>query len=109
MLIDEGWLHLYHGSQRVQCEGRVGEYSVGALLLDRDNPARVLARSEQPIMRPMAEFERNGFVPDVVFPTAMIQSSIDQHDDLLSVYYGAADTSIGVVDFARKDILSALH
>ncbi len=109
ILIDEGWLHLYHGSQRVQREGRVGEYSVGALLLDRDNPARVLARSDQPIMRPMAEFERNGFVPDVVFPTAMINSTIHQHDDLLSVYYGAADTSIGVVVFSRQDIVSALH
>ncbi len=79
ILIDEGWLHLYHGSQRVQQDGRVGEYSVGALLLDRNNPARVLARSDQPIMRPIAEFERNGFVPDVVFPTAMINSNIHEH------------------------------
>ena len=108
ILIDEGWLHLYHGSQRVQQDARVGEYSVGALLLDRDNPAQVLARTDQPIMRPMAEFERNGFVPDVVFPTAMINSSIHQHADRLSVYYGAADTSIGVVDFSKQDILDAL-
>ncbi len=61
ILIDEGWLHLYHGSQRVHGAGRVGEYAVGALLLDRDNPARVLARSDQPIMRPTSEFERNWF------------------------------------------------
>ena len=108
ILIDEGWLHLYHGSQRVHGDGRVGEYAVGALLLDRDNPARVLARSDQPIMRPTAEFERNGFVPDVVFPTAMIHSNSHEQDNLLSVYYGAADTSIGVVDFSKQDVLNAL-
>ena len=60
-------------------------------------------------MRPMTEFERNGFVPDVVFPTAMINSNSHKHDDLLSVYYGAADTSIGVVVFSRQDILNAIH
>lgn len=108
LLIDEGWLHLYHGSQRVQRNGHVGEYSVGALLLDRDNPGRVIARSEQPIMRPTTDFERNGFVPDVVFPTALINSTIGERDDRLSVYYGAADTSIGVVDFSKQDILDAL-
>jgi predicted GH43/DUF377 family glycosyl hydrolase len=109
VLIDEGWLHLYHGSQRARQDGRVGEYSVGALLLDRDNPAQVLARSDQPIMRPVTEFERNGFVPDVVFPTALIHSRIPEQDDLLSVYYGAADTSIGVVAFSKRDILNAIH
>ncbi|QDT62509.1 Beta-1,4-mannooligosaccharide phosphorylase [Stieleria bergensis] len=104
LLIEEGWLHLYHGSRRDEREGHVGEYSVGALLLDRDNPARVLARSTQPIMRPMSEFERNGFVPRVTFPTAAIE-----HDDLISVFYGAADTSTGVVCFAKQDILGALN
>ncbi len=109
ILIDEGWLHLYHGSRRTQHDGRVGEYSVGALLLDRDDPFRVLARSGQPMMAPMAEYERNGFVPNVVFPTAMIPTSLEQSDDRMSVYYGAADTAIGVVDFSKQDILKSLH
>ncbi|QEF97370.1 Beta-1,4-mannooligosaccharide phosphorylase [Stieleria maiorica] len=109
ILIDEGWLHLYHGSQRARQGGRVGEYSVGALLLDRDDPSQVLARSQQPIMRPVAESERNGFVANVVFPTALIESNRDDHDDVLSVYYGATDTSIGVVAFSKRDILNAIH
>lgn len=109
VLIDEGWLHLYHGSQRARRDGSVGEYSVGALLLDRDNPSQVLASSRQPIMRPETEFERDGFVPNVVFPTALIHSNIDEHDDLLSVYYGAADTSVGVVAFSKREILRAIH
>ncbi|WP_436714646.1 glycosidase [Roseiconus lacunae] len=104
VLIDEGWLHLYHGSQRAQQDGHVGEYSVGALLLDRNNPAHVLARSAHPIMRPVTEFEKNGFVPGVVFPTAAIAQG-----DLLSVYYGAADTSTCVVRFATQDILNAIY
>jgi predicted GH43/DUF377 family glycosyl hydrolase len=109
ILIDEGWLHLYHGSRRTQRDGRVGEYSVGALLLDRDDPFRVLARSGQPMMAPMAEYERNGFVPNVVFPTAMIPAGLDQSDDRMSVYYGAADTAIGVVEFSKQDILKSLQ
>jgi predicted GH43/DUF377 family glycosyl hydrolase len=60
-------------------------------------------------MRPVTVFERNGFVPDVVFPTALIHSRIPEQDDLLSVYYGAADTSIGVVAFSKRDILNAIH
>jgi predicted GH43/DUF377 family glycosyl hydrolase len=108
ILLDEGWLHLYHGSQPSHRDGHVGEYAVGALLLDRDNPAQVLAQSDEPIMRPTADFERNGFVPDVVFPTAMINSAIGDNNDRLSVYYGAADTAIGVVDFSKQDILNAL-
>ncbi|MDV6030618.1 MAG: glycosidase [Phycisphaera sp. RhM] len=109
ILIDEGWLHLYHGSRRTEHDGRVGEYSVGALLLDRDDPSRVLARSGQPMMAPMAEYERNGFVPNVVFPTAMIPASLDHSDDRMSVYYGAADTAIGVVNFSKQDILKSLQ
>ena len=109
ILIDEGWLHLYHGSQRIEREGCVGEYCAGALLLDRDNPAHVLARSAQPIMRPVTEFEHTGFVPNVVFPTAMINANIHLQGDLLNIYYGAADTSIGVVTFSKQDILNALH
>ena len=53
---------------------------------------------------PTADFERSGFVDNVVFPTAMVE-----RDDTLSVYYGAADTYTGVVEFSRKELLAALH
>jgi beta-1,2-mannobiose phosphorylase / 1,2-beta-oligomannan phosphorylase len=104
ILIEEGWLHLYHGSQRSDRPGQVGTYSVGALLLDRDDPSLILARSSESIMVPTAEFERSGFVPDVVFPTAMIDQG-----ETFSVYYGAADTCVGVVTFSRTELLAALH
>ena len=72
ILIDEGWLTLYHGSASSNIAGTVGRYAAGALLLDRDDPSRVLARSSEPIMLPTTDYETNGFVPNVVFPTAML-------------------------------------
>jgi predicted GH43/DUF377 family glycosyl hydrolase len=102
--VDEGWLEIYHGSRRSARANEVGAYSAGALLLDRDDPARVLKRSRGAIMEPSASFEQQGFVPDVVFPTALIESG-----DTLQLYYGAADTSVGVVEFSRQELLEALH
>jgi predicted GH43/DUF377 family glycosyl hydrolase len=55
-------------------------------------------------MQPSADFEQQGFVPNVVFPTALIESG-----DSLNIYYGAADTCIGVVEFSRRELLDALH
>lgn len=104
VLLDQGWLAIYHGSRRVDRAGEVGAYSAGALLLDRDDPTRVLRRSHGPIMRPTAGFERIGYVDNVVFPTAVIASG-----DTLSVYYGAADTCAGLVDFSQRELLAALH
>lgn len=102
--IDEGWLEIYHGSRRSTRADEVGAYSAGALLLDRDDPARVLKRSHGAIMQASARFEQQGCVPNVVFPTALIENG-----DTLQLYYGAADTSIGVVEFSRLELLEALH
>jgi len=102
--MEDGWLEIYHGGQRAARAGKVGAYSAGALLLDRNNPARVLRRSHEPIMQPTAEFEQCGFVDNVVFPTALVE-----RDDTLQVYYGASDTFIGMVEFSRKELLAALH
>ena len=102
--IDEGWLEIYHGSRRSAQANKVGTYSAGALLLDRDDPTCILKRSRGPIMQPSASFEQHGFVPNVVFPTALIESG-----DSLHLYYGAADTSIGVAKFSRQELLAALH
>lgn len=101
--LDEGWLEIYHGSRRQPSSGVVGAYSVGALLLDYDYPARVLRRSSEPIMQPAFDFEQCGFVPNVIFPTGIIAE-----DDALQLYYGAADSCVGVVEFSRRELLAAL-
>ena len=96
-----GWVEIYHGNERIT--GRVGVYCAGALLLDIDDPQHVLARTTGPIMRPEADFEREGFVPDVVFPTAVIERG-----ERLQVYYGAADAHVGVVEWSKQDLMAAL-
>lgn len=91
-----GWLMVYHGvSGRIyrdrdhQPEVR---YCAGAMLLDPDDPLRVLHRSESPTLEPQNEAERSGVVDNVVFPTAL-----DVRDGgRVDVYYGMADARIGV-------------
>jgi predicted GH43/DUF377 family glycosyl hydrolase len=99
-----GWLELYHGSRRATKPGEVGAYTAGLLLLDADDPATVRAHTPEPIMAAQEPWEREGFVPDVVFPTGVVEDG----DDWL-VYYGAADTHVGVTAFSRSDLIGALR
>jgi predicted GH43/DUF377 family glycosyl hydrolase len=90
LLTPWGWLTIYHGVERTAVRSRV-RYCAGVLLLDRDDPGRVLYRTREPILAPQALEECEGVVSDVVFPTA-----IDQNEAGVDVYYGMADASIGV-------------
>ena len=81
----EGWLLIYHG---VSGDGR---YSLGVALLDLQEPTRILFRQTEPILEPELEWEINGYVPNVVFSCG--QAVIDGN---IHVYYGGADTAIGV-------------
>jgi beta-1,2-mannobiose phosphorylase / 1,2-beta-oligomannan phosphorylase len=103
ILCNEGWLSLYHGSTPSSIAGTVGCYSAGAILLDREQPSQVLARSSEPIMQPNADFEAHGFVPNVVFPTAML----DRGDEL-QIFYGAADTCVASARFSKQSVLDSL-
>jgi beta-1,2-mannobiose phosphorylase / 1,2-beta-oligomannan phosphorylase len=99
----EGWLEIYHGNSKRAEDMGIGTYSGGLLLLDLDNPRRIIGRSGA-VFRPETEYEREGFVPDVVFPTGVVE-----RDGRLLVYYGGADTFTGVVEFSLKDVLEAVH
>ncbi len=96
VLTPSGWLTIYHGvAGRIE-EGsdhqRHVRYCAGALVLDRDNPRRVIYRSPTPILEPETPEEQVGIVPNVVFPTGT-----DLHaDGRLDVFYGMADFCIGV-------------
>jgi predicted GH43/DUF377 family glycosyl hydrolase len=98
----DGWLEFYHGSTRPAGDGSVGAYSAGALLLDLHEPHRIVRKSPKPILVPETDFEQSGFVPNVVFPTGVV----DRGETLL-VYYGAADTACAVVELSMDDILAA--
>jgi beta-1,2-mannobiose phosphorylase / 1,2-beta-oligomannan phosphorylase len=99
----DGWLEIYHGNRRPTRPGEVGKYSTAALLLDPKDPARILKRTAASIFEPSADFERSGFVPDVVFPTGIVESG-----NSYLVYYGAADCRTAVVAFDRDELLDGL-
>ena len=93
----EGWLEIYHGANDEH------RYCLGALLLDLRDPSRVIARSEQPIMEPTAEYELTGFFGNVVFTNGHIVAG-----DKISMYYGASDEVICGAEFSIKEILNSL-
>lgn len=97
--VKEGWLLIHHGVSGTLAAGWGPQpdawYSAGAMLLDPDDPGTVLARSSGPLLEPLTSAEREGTVPNVVFPTA-----IEEIAGRRFVFYGMADSSIGV---ARLD------
>ena len=101
---DRGWLKIYHASCRPAPGEPIGVYAAGALLLDGDDPGRVIARTPDAFMRPQEDFESTGFVKAVVFPTGYAM----QDDDIL-LYYGAADTDVGVARYRFADLMDALE
>lgn len=101
--VPDGWLELYHGNRHPTQPGAVGAYYAGALLLDPDDPAKVRRRSPGPFFVPEADFERVGFVANVVFPTGIVRD-----EESLLVYYGAADASTAVVEFSESAVLDTL-
>jgi predicted GH43/DUF377 family glycosyl hydrolase len=94
---DAGWLEIYHG-----CDEN-SRYCLGALLLDIDDPRQVLARSDEPIMEPTAEYEQQGFFGNVVFTNGHVVDG-----DRLRLYYGASDTVICGADLSIRAILELL-
>ena len=71
-------------------------YGAGAMILSADDPAVVLARTATPLLSPETENERSGIVPNVVFPTA-----IEEIEGRTFVFYGMADSRIGVAELTR--------
>ena len=100
-----GWLMIYHGVAGEILEGVDHQpyvnYSAGAMVLDLDDPRKILYRSPEPTLAPETEEERVGIVPNVVFPTGIDARANGRVD----VYYGMADSAIGV---ARLDIPAQL-
>jgi predicted GH43/DUF377 family glycosyl hydrolase len=94
----EGWLEIYHGANKEQ------RYCLGLLLLDLNEPWRVLARSEEPIMEPVAEYERAGFFGNVVFTNGHLVEG-----DKVTMYYGASDSVICGATFSISELLGTLR
>lgn len=99
----EGWLLLYHGVL-TSCNGFV--YSMGAALLDLDEPWKIVARGRDYLLSPQAPYEQVGDVPNVVFPCAAL---VDRDTDRLTIYYGAADTVTCLAHAHLSEILGSLR
>ena len=105
ILTSEGWLLFYHGVINT-CNGF--RYSMGAALLDTNNPDKVLYRTKPYLLAPAELYELTGDVPNVVFPCAALCDG-----EKVAVYYGAADTVVGmafcylneIIDFIKNNSL----
>jgi predicted GH43/DUF377 family glycosyl hydrolase len=96
ILTDEGWLVLTHGV------GAMRKYSIGAILLDRHIPSKVLARSEKPILSPK-DSDREGYVPNVVYTCGAMRV-----EDTLFMPYGISDSAIGFATAPLKELIASL-
>ncbi|UYQ91049.1 glycoside hydrolase family 130 protein [Chitinophaga horti] len=95
---EKGWLEIYHGANEKH------QYCLGLLLLDLNDPAKVIARSDAPIMMPSADYELTGFFGQVVFTNGHVVKG-----DTVTIYYGAADEVVCAADFSISALLSSLN
>lgn len=110
VLTDAGWLAVCHSVDIDESRGKNGweetwkkRYCATLMLLDRDNPAKVLGMSKQPLIAPEAPYECDeGFRTNVIFPTAAVKIG----DDRLRIYYGAADTVIAGAEAKIDDLIA---
>jgi predicted GH43/DUF377 family glycosyl hydrolase len=103
---EEGWIEIYHGVKDTPEEKSI--YSAGAALLDLKNPAKVLARTSarKPLFAPKEDYEKQGFMDSVVFPTGIVP---DLDKESVLIYSGAADSCISIRKVRIKDILNSME
>ncbi|MCX5577888.1 glycoside hydrolase family 130 protein [Kaistia terrae] len=94
--LDEGWLLLTHGV------GAVRKYSIGAVLLDKKDPSKVIARSSEPLIRPEPS-EREGYVPNVVYTCGAMR-----HGEHLVLPYAVSDTFSAFANIKIDDLLRGM-
>jgi len=98
----QGWLVLYHGVEHQHPPTRRVVYRLGAMLLDLDDPRKVLARTKRFIMEPETYYEKFGlYIPNVIFPTGNVVK-----DGLLHLYYGVCDTAIALATVPLDELVA---
>jgi beta-1,2-mannobiose phosphorylase / 1,2-beta-oligomannan phosphorylase len=93
----EGWFLFYHG-----VASRDMHYRIGAVLLDLDNPTKIIARTDHPLLEPKEPYEQTGMVSNVVFPCGNVLI-----DDTIYMYYGGGDSVIGGATLSLTKLLTA--
>jgi predicted GH43/DUF377 family glycosyl hydrolase/glycosyltransferase involved in cell wall biosynthesis len=98
--VDGGWLELYHGVDEK------GRYAMGAILLDAEDPGRVISRSPAPILVAHEPYEVSGLYDNTVFSCGHV--ALDDSGERIRMYYGAADSCMAAADFDVSAILKSL-
>lgn len=94
---ERGWLQIYHGVDQHQ------RYSLGAILLDAENPSQVVSRLDVPLAEPVEPYETHGFFGNVVFTCGALIRSGELH-----VYYGGADQVMALGTINLDDLWRAM-
>lgn len=93
---EKGWLELYHAADEND------RYCMGAVLLDLQDPTKVLGRTKEPILVPEASYETEGFFGNVVFSCGALVEG-----DTVKIYYGVADTSMACAELSLEEIMAS--
>jgi len=96
--IESGWLEIYHGA------ARNNRYCLGAVLLDAQQPWKVIARAEKPILEPQMDYEIEGFFGNVVFSCGLLCE-----EEKLRIYYGVADTAVCYAEVPLGEVIESLN
>jgi len=94
---EQGWLEVYHGVDETN------RYCLGAVLLDSNEPWKVLARTRKPILEPQTDYEIEGFYGNVVFNCGLLYE-----ENKVKIYYGVADTSIAYAELPLQEVIDSL-
>ena len=97
----DGWLLIYHAADDTP-KGYV--YHASVALLDLDNPGKELARLRKPLISPTFKWEQEGIVKNIIFPSGTVVV-----DDMLYIYYGAADTRVATASVKLSELLNELN
>lgn len=94
---EKGWVHIYHAADREH------RYCLGAFITDLNDPSKIIAKTDFPILEPVEDYEVNGFFGKVVFTCGLIVE-----DDIVKIYYGAADEVMALAEISVQEIFKCL-
>jgi len=94
---EDGWLEIYHAADAAD------RYCLGVVLLDLDDPTRVIAKGRAPLMEPETDYEKHGFYGNVIFNCGVLCE-----DGVIKIYYGAADTCMAYAEVPLREVLDSL-
>jgi len=94
---EKGWVKIYHAADKNN------RYCLGAFLLDIKDPFKVIGKTKMPILQPETDYEKEGFFGNVVFTCGCLYEN-----NIIKIYYGAADDKVCLAEVELKDVLNAM-